>query len=295
MPVHATSLVRRGSRGPRSLVEPAVALLVASARGAAAWPFGPLVIVSPGNAAASTLVTAAWDSAPAGDLLLGDGRALGRDIAAAMTADRGDRLAGLFASRALVVIDEVDGLGGAERQQAFGQLFDAATARGTLFCVSLRRHPSRAGLEPQLASRLCGGLVLFAAATPPPPRRSAGDREPSLARILRVVAARREITVADLVGPSRRQAVAAARALAMHLARGLTSKSLAEIGATCGGRDHTTVLHALKVVAARLVQDAGLSADVERCADVLGGRGGAPASRGRRRVDSPSVRLPRRA
>ncbi len=43
--------------------------------------------------------------------------------------------------------------------------------------------------------------------------------------------------------PSRRQAVVAARGVAIYLARLLTQSSLEQIGRYFGGRDHTTVLH----------------------------------------------------
>jgi hypothetical protein len=81
----------------------------------------------------------------------------------------------------------------------------------------------------------------------------------------------------------------------MHLARSLTSKSLGQIGAAFGGRDHTTVMHALKVVADRLGHDAGLADDVAWCHARLVRSSAMPAGRGRRRVDSMSVRLPRGA
>ncbi len=53
------------------------------------------------------------------------------------------------------------------------------------------------------------------------------------------------VSVADLVGPSRRQPLAQARQVAMYLCRELTDLSLPKIGKVFGGRDHTTVLHAL--------------------------------------------------
>lgn len=292
MPVRGATAGRRGARGPESLVGPAISRLLSAS---AEWRFGPLVLVAPGPAVTARLVFAA-DRPAAATVFVGTGREVGRAIASATNADRGDRLDGLFANRSLIVIDELDGIGGPERQRIFVQLFDAAVARGCRFCVSLRAHPARLGFEPQLASRLCGGLVLLAAAPAAPQPRGVPDRqEPSLARIVRVVAARREITVRELSGPSRRHSVAAARGLAMHLARSLTSKSLGQIGAAFGGRDHTTVMHALKVVADRLGHDAGLADDVAWCHARLVRSSAMPAGRGRRRVDSMSVRLPRGA
>jgi chromosomal replication initiator protein len=57
------------------------------------------------------------------------------------------------------------------------------------------------------------------------------------------------LTAADLVGPSRCRQVSLARGMAMYLARRLTPKSLESIGAAFGGRDHTTVLHAVRKIA----------------------------------------------
>lgn len=51
------------------------------------------------------------------------------------------------------------------------------------------------------------------------------------------------LKMADLKSPSRRQAVVAARGIAIYLARLLTPHSLEQIGTYFGGRDHTTVLH----------------------------------------------------
>jgi chromosomal replication initiator protein len=56
------------------------------------------------------------------------------------------------------------------------------------------------------------------------------------------------VSTEDLVGPSRRQPLARARQVAMYLCRELTDLSLPKIGREFGGRDHTTVLHALDKV-----------------------------------------------
>ncbi|MDP8959054.1 MAG: chromosomal replication initiator protein DnaA [Actinomycetota bacterium] len=59
--------------------------------------------------------------------------------------------------------------------------------------------------------------------------------------------------VADLKSPSRRQPLARARQVAMYLCREHTDLSLPKIGAVFGGRDHTTVIHAVEKVK-RLMQ-----------------------------------------
>jgi chromosomal replication initiator protein len=54
------------------------------------------------------------------------------------------------------------------------------------------------------------------------------------------------LKLADLKSPSRKKAVVTARNTAICLARELTDKSLEQIGAYFGGRDHTTILHGFR-------------------------------------------------
>ena len=52
----------------------------------------------------------------------------------------------------------------------------------------------------------------------------------------------------ELIGPSRKQPLALYRQIAMYLCRDLTDLSLPKIGAAFGGRDHTTVIHAVEKI-----------------------------------------------
>ena len=79
-------------------------------------------------------------------------------------------------------------------------------------------------------------------------------------QVARAVAARFGVTLRDLRSPSRRQAVAGPRHLAMHLARALTGQSFAAVGAYFGGRDPATVRHACRAAAARVAADPALAA-----------------------------------
>ena len=56
----------------------------------------------------------------------------------------------------------------------------------------------------------------------------------------------------------------------MYLARELTERSLPEIGRRFGGRDHTTVLHACRRIAALCEEDPVLKQEVDFLKDVLG-------------------------
>ncbi len=61
----------------------------------------------------------------------------------------------------------------------------------------------------------------------------------------------------------RARAVARPRQVAMYLAKQLTSRSLPEIGRKFGGRDHTTVMHAVKKVEQLSEFDSSFAEDVE--------------------------------
>jgi chromosomal replication initiator protein len=90
-------------------------------------------------------------------------------------------------------------------------------------------------------------------------RRFLADRQlrlrPSLRTILATTARYYGLRMGDLTGPSRRRGIAQARAAAMYLARELTGKSLTELGTYFGRRDHTTVLHSVRLIESRLSSD----------------------------------------
>lgn len=64
-----------------------------------------------------------------------------------------------------------------------------------------------------------------------------------------------KITVADLTSKRRSREVTYPRQIAMYLARELTDCSLPKIGEAFGGRDHTTVMHAIDKISADLSGD----------------------------------------
>jgi chromosomal replication initiator protein len=108
-------------------------------------------------------------------------------------------------------------------------------------------------------------------------RRLGEDTTPDTCGIAEILdAAAQEFGVERdaLVARDRRPAVAAARQVAMYLARELTEHSLPEIGRGIGGRNHTTVLHAVNRVGAALRTDE----DVRSAVDNLRRRLGRPSS-----------------
>ena len=78
---------------------------------------------------------------------------------------------------------------------------------------------------------------------------SVQNRQISVENIQKTVADFFNIKVADMYSKRRPANIARPRQIAMYLAKELTQKSLPEIGELCGGRDHTTVLHAVRKIA----------------------------------------------
>jgi len=77
--------------------------------------------------------------------------------------------------------------------------------------------------------------------------------------IQRTVAEYYKIKVSDMYSKRRPTSIAAPRQVAMYLAKELTQKSLPEIGELFGGRDHTTVLHAVRKIAEARTKDTELN------------------------------------
>jgi chromosomal replication initiator protein len=79
-------------------------------------------------------------------------------------------------------------------------------------------------------------------------------REPTMEDIIRVVSERFGVKLSELQSKRRSNAIAYPRQVGMVLARRLTRMSLEEVGSYFGGRDHSTVLHAVKKIE-RLVEE----------------------------------------
>jgi chromosomal replication initiator protein len=88
---------------------------------------------------------------------------------------------------------------------------------------------------------------------------SASTGQVTVELIQKTVADYYKIKVADMYSKRRPNAIAMPRQVAMYLAKELTQKSLPEIGELFGGRDHTTVLHAVRKIASNRAKDAELN------------------------------------
>lgn len=89
------------------------------------------------------------------------------------------------------------------------------------------------------------------------------DQRLTVEEIQRKVAEYFNIKMSDMVSNRRMQNIARPRQVAMYIAKQLTSKSLPEIGRKFGGRDHTTILHAVRKVQELCQEDFDFANDVE--------------------------------
>jgi chromosomal replication initiator protein len=95
------------------------------------------------------------------------------------------------------------------------------------------------------------------------------NNHPSMQIILDSVARYYDVKLTDLLGKRRHKSVVLPRQVCMWLARRNTRYSLEEIGGYLGGRDHTTVLHAIRTVDTRSGMDESLRVDVKRLEESL--------------------------
>ena len=91
----------------------------------------------------------------------------------------------------------------------------------------------------------------------------ANDRRVTIEEIQKRVAEHFNIRIADMHSARRSRAVARPRQVAMYLSKQLTARSLPEIGRKFGGRDHTTVMHAIRKVDELSQADVSFAEDVE--------------------------------
>lgn len=98
----------------------------------------------------------------------------------------------------------------------------------------------------------------------------ANDRRVTIEEIQKKVAEHFTIKMADMQSARRARSVARPRQIAMYLSKTLTTRSLPEIGRKFGGRDHTTVMHAVKKITELCASDQDLAEDVDLLRRMLG-------------------------
>ncbi|MEL7214812.1 MAG: chromosomal replication initiator protein DnaA [Pseudomonadota bacterium] len=91
----------------------------------------------------------------------------------------------------------------------------------------------------------------------------ASQRKVTIEEIMRKVCEHYNLRMSDMLSPRRARSVARPRQMAMFLSKTLTSKSLPEIGRRFGGRDHTTVLHAVRKIEELKGSDSQIADDLE--------------------------------
>ena len=89
------------------------------------------------------------------------------------------------------------------------------------------------------------------------------NRKITIEEIQKKVAEHFNIRLTDMHSPRRSRSVARPRQIAMYLAKSITSRSLPEIGRKFGGRDHTTVMHAVKKIEELKQEDNNFNEDID--------------------------------
>ena len=93
--------------------------------------------------------------------------------------------------------------------------------------------------------------------------RGAEPKRIKIDEILRVISKHYGVSRGDLLSQRRHRSIVWPRQIGMFLAKTLTSRSLPEIGRRFGGRDHTTVLHAIRKIDGILTDDPSLRDEIE--------------------------------
>src|SRR6202021_1809917 len=147
----------------------------------------------------------------------------------------------------VLVIDDLQFLQGKSTQAEFCHPLNALIDAGRQVVIAADRPPSDLeSLDDRVRSRLAGGLVVE--------RGWLGEG---------VGVLQSNVSPSYLLASRRTANVVRPRQVAMYLAKTLTLRSLPEIGRRFGGRDHTTVLHAVRKIEALVAKDVALSEEVE--------------------------------
>lgn len=101
--------------------------------------------------------------------------------------------------------------------------------------------------------------------------RYTGQARPTVDKIQRAAAKQFGISMEEMLSKRRARAIARPRQVAMYLSKMLTTRSLPDIGRRFGGRDHTTVIHAVKRIDKLRAEDSGLNTNIETLLETLKG------------------------
>lgn len=162
------------------------------------------------------------------------------------------------ALRGIDVPDEVAGYVAARVDSNIRELEGALTTLQSLALIDSR------DIDLNLAKQAIGGHA---------PVDSGAQVSVSVQSILDTVSGFYGLRVGDLLSKRRQRSIALPRQIGMYLARRHTRFSLGEIGGYFGGRDHTTVMHAIRTIDGKRVDDEGLDRDLVRLEESLKGNG----------------------
>ena len=101
--------------------------------------------------------------------------------------------------------------------------------------------------------------------------RYSGNAKPTVDKIQRAVCKQFGISLDEMMSKRRARAIARPRQVAMYLSKIMTTRSLPDIGRRFGGRDHTTVIHAVKRIEALRAEDSHLNMQIDQVSETLQG------------------------
>lgn len=160
------------------------------------------------------------------------------------------------ALRGIDVPDEVAGYVAARIDSNIRELEGALTTLQSLAIIDSRP------IDLELAKTCIGGKIVV---------EPGAQVSVSVQSILDTVSGFFGLRVGDLLSKRRQRSIALPRQIGMYLARRHTRFSLGEIGGYFGGRDHTTVMHAIRTIDGKRVKDASLDRDLVRLEEALMG------------------------
>jgi len=93
------------------------------------------------------------------------------------------------------------------------------------------------------------------------------NRQISIESIQKIVASHFNIKTTELKSSKRLKTLVLPRQIAMYISRKMTSSSFPEIGNKFGGKDHSTIIHAMKKIEQKMEEDVQLKNTIERLMD----------------------------